>query len=67
MSSYAHANFKTKADEQILMKVSLSSVSMEGAYNNMRDLQGWDFDKAVKKAESLWNNELSRIQIETED
>ena len=67
MSSYAHANFNTKADEQILMKVSLSSVSMEGAYNNMRDLQGWDFDKAVKKAESLWNNELSRIQIETED
>lgn len=67
MASYAHAHFMTRSDEQILMKVSLSSVSMDGAYDNMADLHGWDFDRTAEAAENLWNKELSRIKIETQD
>ena len=67
MVSYARADFNTKADEQILMKVALSSVSMEGAYKNMTDLNGWDFDKTVRTADALWNEELGRIKIDTQD
>ena len=68
MPSYAHANFRTKEGEQILMNVALSSVSMEGAYQNMQgDSYGWDFDVAVKAAKNSWNHELSRIRIETKD
>ena len=68
MPTYAHAHFKTKKGEQILLKVALSSVSMEGAYNNMKgDLPRWDFDKTAANAQKLWNNELSRITIDTQD
>ena len=68
MPTYAHAHFQTEEGEQILMKVSLSSVSMKGAYDNMhQDSHGWDFDKTVRSARDCWNHELSRIQIQTED
>ena len=68
MSTYAHVHFEARKGEQIMMKVALSSVSMEGAYDNMKaSLLGWDFDKTAADAEALWNKELSRIQIETTD
>ena len=55
MSAYAHAHFD--ANEQILMKVSLSPVSMEGAYGNMQqELTGWDFEAVAKAADKLWND-----------
>ncbi len=66
MSAYAHAHFD--ANEQILMKVSLSPVSMEGAYGNMQqELTGWDFEAVAKAADKLWNDELGKIRIETKD
>ena len=65
---YAHVHFDTEKDEQILMKVALSSVSMEGAYENMKaDLPGWDFEKTAVQADELWNQELGRIAIDTQD
>ena len=68
MSAFAHVHFKTKKNEQVLMKVALSSVSMEGAYNNMKaDLPGWSFDKTAARADELWNHELGRIKIDTQD
>ena len=68
MSAFAHAYFDTEKDEQILMKVALSSVTMEGAYENMKaDLPGWDFEKTAAEADELWNQELSRIAIDTKD
>ena len=68
MSAFAHVHFKTKKNEQVLMKVALSSTSMEGAYENMKaDLPGWDFDKTASRADELWNHELGRIKIDTQD
>ena len=68
ISAYAHAFFDTEKDEQILMKVALSSVSMEGAYENMKaDLPGWDFEETAVQADELWNQELGRIAIDTQD
>ena len=65
---YAHVHFDTEKDEQILMKVALSSVSMEGAYENMKaDLQSWDFEETAVQADELWNQELGRIAIDTQD
>ena len=65
---YAKADFETQKGEQILMKVALSPVSMENAYENMQaELPGWDFDETVKQAENAWNKELGRISIETKD
>ena len=68
MPLYAKACFSTEADEQILVKVALSPVSMEGAQANMAaEMPAWDFDATVKAADKAWNEELSKIAIETKD
>lgn len=51
-----------------MLKVALSYKSMDGALMNMEaELPGWNFEKVRKDAEEAWNNELSRIEIETAD
>ena len=68
MPLYAEAFFNTEADEQILVKVALSPVSMEGAQANMAaEMPGWDFDATAKAADKAWNEELSKIAVETKD
>lgn len=65
---YARANFDTKEGEQILVKVGISAVSMEGAKANMEaELPGWDFDGVAEEAERLWNEELSKVKVETDN
>ena len=61
-------SFDTKAGEQILIKFALSSVSTEGAVNNLKtEIPGWNFDQVQQQAEASWNKELSRITIEASD
>ena len=68
MPLYAKADFQTAEGEQILMKVALSPVSMEGAYANMQaEMPGWDFEATAKDADKAWNEELGRIKAETSD
>ena len=68
MSAFAHAYFETAPQEQILMKVALSPVSMEGAYANMQaEMPGWEFDATVKAADKAWNDELGKIKVEGKD
>ena len=58
----------TTDGEQVLLKVALSPVSVEGAKANMAaELPGWDFDAVKAGARTAWNNELGKVQIETED
>lgn len=65
---YGRLAFDTKEGEQILVKVALSPVSMDGARANMdAELPGWDFENVVSEADKAWNEELSKIRIETED
>lgn len=65
---FAKADFDTGEGERILMKVALSPVSMENAYENMQaELPGWDFNETVKEAADAWNEELGRIRIETKN
>lgn len=58
---------QVKKGEKILVKVSLSPTSYEGAKLNSSEIKHWDFDKAHKAAISLWNKELSKIEITTDD
>lgn len=56
--------FKTTEGEQILLKVAISSVSIEGARKNLAaELPGWDFDKVRADAKAAWNKELSKIEV----
>ena len=58
----------TTDGEQVLLKVALSPVSVEGAKANMAaELPGWDFDAVKASARTAWNNELGKVQIETEE
>ncbi len=58
----------TSAGDQILMKVALSPVSVEGAKANMAaELPGWDFEAVKADARSAWNKELGKMQIECKD
>jgi alpha-1,2-mannosidase, putative len=57
-------SFKTKAGEQIIAKVGISAVSVEGAKANLEaELAGWNFDAARKKTFNSWNKELSKIEV----
>ncbi len=56
--------FKNKAP--MLVKVGLSSVSCENAELNLKqENPGWDFDSIVTKANQLWNEQLGKIKITT--
>ncbi len=68
--TYAQLNDSTKAvlnfaGKNILVKVGLSSVSVENARKNLEaELPGWDFDRVKADAESAWEQELSKIIVE---
>lgn len=65
---YGQALFSTEDKENIFVKVALSPVSIENAKLNMKtELQGWNFEQAVKDADKAWNEELNKVQITTND
>ncbi len=64
----AVVNFSSKANEQVLVKVGLSAVSIENAKQNLAvEISGWDFDKTVASAENAWEKELEKIKVEGTD
>jgi predicted alpha-1,2-mannosidase len=58
---------QVKKGEKILVKVSLSPTSYEGAKLNSSEIKGWDFEKVKLEAEQKWNSELSKIQITSDN
>ena len=60
--------FETTENEVIYVKMGVSPVSSENALANIKaEIPHWNFDKIVKDADDKWNNELSKITIETTD
>lgn len=65
---YGRASFATTPGEQVLLKVALSPVSVEGARANLAaELPGWDFEATAKAADDAWNTELGKVRITTDD
>lgn len=61
----AFVQYGTKEDEQILVKVAVSYVSLQGARKNLTaEIPHWNFDKTHEDAEKIWDKELNRIQVE---
>ncbi|MCZ4243567.1 GH92 family glycosyl hydrolase [Pedobacter punctiformis] len=59
-------DFDTQEGEKIKIKMALSPVSQENALQNMRaEISGWDFEKVKAQAQSTWNKELNKIQVNT--
>ncbi|MGL4518944.1 MAG: GH92 family glycosyl hydrolase [Phocaeicola sp.] len=67
-TSKALLQFATADNEEVLVKVGISAVDMEGARKNVEEEIGdWNFNAVRKEAHTKWNNYLSKIDIETED
>ena len=53
---------------ELLVKVGISSVSIENAIANLdSSLPGWDFEKAKSEASDAWEKELSKIRITSDN
>ena len=62
----AYFNFDTEEGELINIKFALSSVSTNGALNNLKvEIPHWDFNKTREETKAKWNNELSKIEVTT--
>ncbi len=60
----AHLDFMVAAGEPVLVKVGLSTVSIEGARANLHaEIPAWDFDGAHAAARKAWNDQLARIDL----
>lgn len=58
------ASFDLKAEEALLMKIGLSTISIAGAKKNMEtELADWDFDTVRQTAYDTWNGYLSRVDV----
>lgn len=65
---YGRASFATADGEEVLLKVALSPVSLEGAKANLAaELPGWDFEKTAQAATAKWNEQLAKVRVETSD
>lgn len=61
----AYVTYRTGKVEEVLVKVGVSPVSVEGARRNLSaEIPDWDFEKVRSTAALLWERELSRIVVE---
>ncbi|HLF19396.1 MAG TPA: glycoside hydrolase domain-containing protein, partial [Bacteroidota bacterium] len=60
-----YVQFSTAPDERIVIKVGISSVSIDGARSNLdAEMPHWDFEQARHEAEQAWSGELGKIEVE---
>jgi predicted alpha-1,2-mannosidase len=60
----AFIKYSTKENEQILVKVGISGVSVEGARMNLiAEIPDWNFEKIRKQAENEWAQKIGRIEV----
>ena len=63
----AVARFKTGKDESIFIDVAVSAVGTDGALNNLKELEGKDFAAVRAEAEELWEKELGKYELDSDD
>jgi predicted alpha-1,2-mannosidase len=62
---WAHLDYRTRSDDQIVLRVGLSPTSVEEAKENLRsEIPNWDFDAVCAAARDDWERNLSRIEVE---
>lgn len=62
-----YLRFDTEENEEILIKVGISFGSVEKAKVWLySEIPEWDYDKVKRETESLWERELSKIEIAPE-
>lgn len=59
--------FPELSGKPVLMKVALSTVSTDKALLALNEIPDWDFIKIVKNGVQKWEQELSKITVQTSD
>jgi predicted alpha-1,2-mannosidase len=60
-----YAEYPTKKNDVIMLKVGISYVSIEGARANLAaEIRQWDFDGVRKQSHDLWQHALTRISVD---
>lgn len=61
----AWLSFDTNDNEQILVKIGVSYVSIDNARENLEaEIPGFDFDKTHQNARNIWQETLSKVEVE---
>jgi predicted alpha-1,2-mannosidase len=61
-------SFDTDGNNELLVKVGISSVSTEGAKQNLlAEIPHWNFETTKNQAQQAWNKVVSQIQVTGED
>ncbi len=63
----AYLNFDTESGEAITMKVGISFADVQGAVESLNEIQTWDFTLVKRSASDLWERELRKVQIYSQD
>lgn len=67
-SYIARLDYKMKDGEKLMIRTALSGTGVEGAKLNFEaEAKGTDFNKYVADARAMWNRELSKIEITSDD
>ncbi len=60
----AFVNYSTSKGEQVLIRVGISFVSIDGARKNLAaEIPGWNFDEVRTNARNVWNEKLNKIWV----
>ena len=63
-TSGVKANYQVQPGEQVLMKVAISYVSTDNAWENLeQDCSHWDFNRVRQESQQEWNEWLGRIDV----
>ncbi len=64
----AFFDFALKNDRQLLVKVGISFVDIQGARKNLnQEIKGWNFDEILDQTREKWEKQLNKIQIKDKD
>ena len=56
--------FATRQEQQVTVRVAISSVDPAGARGSLHEIDGLTFDEVRSRGEQLWERELSRFTVE---
>jgi predicted alpha-1,2-mannosidase len=53
--------------KEVIVKVAISAVDMDGAINNQTEVRDFNFNKVRKNATDIWNRELRKIEVASDN
>ncbi len=64
----AFLDFTLKNNRQLLVKVGISFVDIQGARKNLdEEITAWDFDEIVDQTREKWEKQLNKIRVKDND